>query len=99
MRERVCRQSEQRSHMKPAGRCQTKAKNRTTGATRMATESRTRASIIGVPNGEVEGPHRSDRLEPRVHTVFQHPRPNYRLPPPPPTIVRRQAQSLPETAR
>jgi hypothetical protein len=40
------------------------------------------------PNGEVEGPRRSDRLEPRVHTLFQHPRRHYRLSRTPPTIVR-----------
>src|SRR5580700_6431801 len=41
------------------------------------------------PNGEVEGPHRSARSEPRGHTVFSHPRRHYRLSRPPPTIVRR----------
>src|SRR4029077_11115718 len=39
-------------------------------------------------NGEVEGPPRSARLEPRVHTVFQHPRRHYRASRTPPTIVR-----------
>jgi hypothetical protein len=29
-------------------------------------------------NREVEGPRRSARLEPRVHTAFQHPRRHYR---------------------
>jgi hypothetical protein len=41
------------------------------------------------PNGEVEGPRESVRSEPRVHTVFPHPRRHYRLSRPPPTIVRR----------
>jgi hypothetical protein len=40
-------------------------------------------------NGEVEGPPRSDRLEPRVHTVFRHPRRDYRVSRHPPTIVGR----------
>src|SRR4029077_11895220 len=39
-------------------------------------------------NGEVEGPRRSVRLEPRVHTLFPHPRRHYRLSRTPPTIVR-----------
>src|SRR5580658_1320808 len=42
------------------------------------------------PNGEVEGPHRSAQSEPRVHTVFPHPRRDYRSSRTPPTIVRRQ---------
>src|SRR5262249_25348028 len=29
-------------------------------------------------NGEVEGPRTAARLEPRVHTLFQHPRRHYR---------------------
>src|SRR2546429_4467595 len=41
-------------------------------------------------NGEVEGPPRSARSEPRVHTVFPHPRRHYRVSRPPPTIVRRR---------
>jgi hypothetical protein len=39
-------------------------------------------------NGEVEGPRRSAQSEPRVHTVFPHPRRHYRLSRTPPTIVR-----------
>src|SRR5580698_668152 len=42
------------------------------------------------PNGEVEGPPRSARLEPRVHTLFPHPRRHYRRSRTPPTIVRRR---------
>ena len=45
-------------------------------------------------NGEVEGPHRSARSEPRAHTVFQRPRRHYRASRPPPTIVRRQLPPL-----
>src|SRR5215469_2085374 len=41
-------------------------------------------------NGVVEGPRRSVRLEPRVHTIFPHPRRHYRLSRTPPAIVRRQ---------
>jgi len=41
-------------------------------------------------NGEVEGPPWSARLEPRVHTVFPHPRRHYRPSRTPPTIVRRR---------
>src|ERR1700683_4263697 len=39
-------------------------------------------------NGEVEGPPRSAQMEPRVHTVFPHPRRHYRASRTPPTIVR-----------
>ena len=42
-------------------------------------------------NGEVEGPRRSARSEPRGHTVFAHPRRHYRLSRTPPTIVRSPA--------
>src|SRR5215475_1584747 len=44
-----------------------------------------------MPNGEVEEPARSARLEPRVHTVFRYPRRYYRLSRSPPTIVRSRA--------
>jgi hypothetical protein len=50
-------------------------------------------------NGEVEGPPRSAQSEPRVHTVFQHPRRHYRLSRPPPTIVRGQALHKPDQDR
>jgi len=46
-------------------------------------------------NGEVEGPPRSARLEPRVHTVFPHPRRHYRLSRAPPTIVRPPPPRIP----
>jgi hypothetical protein len=45
-------------------------------------------------NGEVEGPHRSARSEPRVHAVFQHPRRHYRRSRTPPTIVRGQLHGV-----
>src|SRR5262245_36756944 len=48
-----------------------------------------RRPIVRLPNGEVEGPRARARLEPRVHTVFPHPRRHYRLSRTPPTIVRR----------
>src|ERR1700728_106488 len=53
------------------------------------------------PNGEVEGPRAGARSEPRVHTVFLHPRRHYRLSRPPPTIVRshwRCSQKYPTSA-
>ena len=34
--------------------------------------------VYAGPNGGVEGPRRSARFEPRVHTVFQRPRRHYR---------------------
>ena len=46
-------------------------------------------------NGEVEGPHRSARSEPRVHTLFPHPRRHYRPSRTPPTIVRSQVHTAP----
>ena len=49
------------------------------------------SGVSMAPNGEVEGPHAGARLEPRVHTVFSHPRRHYRRSRPPPTIVRRPA--------
>src|SRR5215469_16238577 len=45
-------------------------------------------------NGEVEGPRDHTRLEPRVHTLFPHPRRHYRLSRTPPTIVRPPATQL-----
>jgi hypothetical protein len=50
-------------------------------------------SGTAMSNGEVEGPHAGARLEPWVHTVFQHPRRHYRDSRPPPTIVRRHPVS------
>jgi hypothetical protein len=41
-------------------------------------------------NGEAERPHAGVRLEPRVHTVFQHLRRHYRASRPAPAIVRRR---------
>ena len=49
---------------------------------------------IAAPNGEVEGPRRSARLEPRAHTAFPRPRRHYRLSRPPPTIVRSPAHGI-----
>src|SRR5579862_6389777 len=46
------------------------------------------------PNGEVEGPRAGARLEPRVHTVFQHPRRHYRASRTPPTIVRSRPKNI-----
>ena len=48
-----------------------------------------KTSLVADSNGEVEGPPRSARLEPRVHTLVPHPRRHYRLSRSPPTIVSR----------
>src|SRR5215468_1397866 len=42
---------------------------------------------IETSNGEVEGPRAGARLEPRVRTLFPHPRRHYRLSQTSPTIV------------
>src|ERR1700680_4358023 len=56
-------------------------------------EEGSRGNALHVPsNGEVEGPRRSARLEPRAHTVFPRPRRHYRLSRTPPTIVRAHAR-------
>jgi hypothetical protein len=51
--------------------------------------------LVASSNGEVEGPPRSARLEPRVHNFFQHPRRHYRRSRTPPTIVRSHPHRLP----
>src|SRR5579864_5999127 len=50
-------------------------------------------------NGEVEGPHDSARLEPRVHTVCQHARRHHRTSRHPPTIVRGRGHRRPSITR